>query len=106
MDSLGRSVRNALTTVRPPMPESKTPIGLVTPADSAVVVVLFTGTDRDGGRMVMLLLRRGVGPERLVNRTAVRRQIYFCHCEARSRRTIVYRRVIILDSLGDGNAQA
>src|SRR5688572_17984686 len=100
IDSLGSSVRNALTTVRPPMPESKTPIGLAPAVDSSFVIALFTGADRDRGRMMMLLLRRRVGPQRFGDRAAVRRQVYFRHREARARRTIIDRGIVILDAQG------
>src|SRR5688572_7701833 len=99
-------MRNALTTVRPPMPESKTPIGLIASAGPPVVGALFTGADRDRGWMVMLLFRRRVGPERLGNRTAVRRQVHLRHGEAGSGRLVIYRGVVILDAESNGVAEA
>jgi hypothetical protein len=47
MDSLGKSARKALTTVNPPIPESKTPIGRVTEADSLSDIALVTAADRN-----------------------------------------------------------
>ena len=41
MDSWGKVERNALTTVRPPKPESKTPIGLESAINLRPVILLL-----------------------------------------------------------------
>src|SRR3954452_4301573 len=104
MDSLGKARRNALTTVSPPIPESKTPIGRVSPplADRRVSLLLV-GTDGD-----RRLLRRGRGLLQVQRRhleRRTRRQIRLYERESGIRRAIVHGRVERLDTLGNGGSE-
>ena len=83
MDSLGNKVRSALTTVRPPMPESNTPIGCALPLLFAVSLFI---TAVDGNRRWMMIRRLdGIfGTERFADRVRVRRQICFRYSEVRA----------------------
>ena len=101
MDSLGRRVRNALTTVRPPMPESKTPMGFDFSAEPPCAFSLLTGVDRDGGWMKRVRFDGLVRAERFGDGMRMRRQICFCDGEIRHARAIIYRGIVILNALGN-----
>src|ERR1700730_14176057 len=101
MDSLGNRVRNALTTVRPPMPESKTPIGRDCSAEPPCAFSLLTGVDRDGGWMKRVRFERLVRAERLADGMRVRRQICFRDGEVRNAGSVIDSSVVILNALGN-----
>src|ERR1700694_1708254 len=105
MDSLGSRVRNALTTVRPPMPESKTPIGFDLSAVPPCAFSLLTSFDRDRGWMKRVWFDGFVRAERFGDGTRMRRQICFRDGEVRNARAIIYRGIVILNALGNGRAE-
>src|ERR1044072_2167472 len=105
MDSLGRSVRRAATTVRPPMPESKTPIGREFSAGVPGLASLLAGIDGNGGWMQRVWGQGLVGTQRLADRTGVRRQICFRDREVGHAGTVIHSRVIILNALGNGSPE-
>src|SRR5438552_13401171 len=101
MDSLGRRVRSALTTVKPPMPESKTPIGCDLSAEPPCAFPLFTGIDRDGGWMKAVRFERRVRAERLTDGMRMGRQVCFRDGEIRRAGAIIYRGIIIVNAPGN-----
>src|ERR1700752_3428282 len=85
------------------MPESNTPMGLDFSTPGAIS--LLTGVDRNGGWMVASRFGGFVRTERFANGSCVRRQVRLGHGEVRYAGAIVHGGVVILNSLGDRQAQ-
>src|SRR5437588_8258691 len=104
MDSLGKSARKALTTVNPPMPESKTPIGRVARVDTLSAMGLVAAGDGNGRRMIPGSNRR-LGSQRFADGMGVRREAHLGDGKVRALCPIIHRGIVILDALRDGCAE-
>src|SRR5918997_1537268 len=98
MDSLGKARRSALTTVSPPMPESKTPIGRASPPE---MFLGFSTTDRDRRRLLFVFRSRRLPRlQRIGDRSRVRRQTLSDDSESPvAARAVIDRGVVALHTL-------
>src|ERR1700732_1467577 len=105
--SLGSRSRRALTTVKPPMPESNTPIGCELPPSANGFVdgrIVLVSTANGNGRPIVTTNFRHRIAQRFGNGLRMWRQRFPGRSKGlTAHRAEVYRRIIVLNPLGDSS---